>query len=122
MATERPPVAEPSRKDAQAAAGAEGEQADGERPRSGLLIDWGGVLTTNLFVSFHGYCVEAGIDPKTLLGRFRSSAFSTLSASTSWPQRLSAMAYCSCMTSRRYTGLAKPWTTRTTSSHAEMDR
>ena len=72
MATERPPVAEPSRKDAQAAAGAEGEQADGEQPRSGLLIDWGGVLTTNLFVSFHGYCVEAGIDPKTLLGRFRT--------------------------------------------------
>jgi putative hydrolase of the HAD superfamily len=42
-----------------------------EQPRSGLLIDWGGVLTTNLFVSFHGYCLEAGIDPKKLLGRFR---------------------------------------------------
>jgi putative hydrolase of the HAD superfamily len=41
-------------------------------PRSALLIDWGGVLTTNLFVSFHGYCVEAGIDPKLVLGRFRS--------------------------------------------------
>ena len=24
-----------------------------EPPRSGLLIDWGGVLTTNLFASFH---------------------------------------------------------------------
>jgi putative hydrolase of the HAD superfamily len=43
-----------------------------EGTRSGLLIDWGGVLTTNLFVSFHGYCVEAGIDPRKLLGRFRS--------------------------------------------------
>ena len=24
----------------------------------GLLIDWGGVLTTNLFASFHAYCVR----------------------------------------------------------------
>jgi putative hydrolase of the HAD superfamily len=40
--------------------------------RSALLIDWGGVLTTNLFASFHAYCLEAGIDPKTVLGRFRS--------------------------------------------------
>jgi putative hydrolase of the HAD superfamily len=39
--------------------------------RTGLLIDWGGVLTSNLFVSFHAYCLESGIDPKTLLGRFR---------------------------------------------------
>ena len=42
--------------------------------RSGLLIDWGGVLTSNLFTSFHSYCVESGIDPKTLLGRFRDDA------------------------------------------------
>jgi putative hydrolase of the HAD superfamily len=40
--------------------------------RSALLIDWGGVLTTNLFASFHAYCVEAEIDPKTVLGRFRT--------------------------------------------------
>ena len=40
--------------------------------RTGLLIDWGGVLTTNLFASFHAYCLEAEIDPKKLLGRFRS--------------------------------------------------
>ena len=39
---------------------------------SGLLIDWGGVLTTNLFVSFHAYCVRAGIDPAKLVGRFKS--------------------------------------------------
>jgi epoxide hydrolase-like predicted phosphatase len=42
-----------------------------EQTRRGLLIDWGGVLTSNLFVSFHAYCLEAGIEPKTLLGRFR---------------------------------------------------
>jgi putative hydrolase of the HAD superfamily len=40
--------------------------------RSALLIDWGGVLTTNLFASFHAYCVEVGIDPQTLMGRFKS--------------------------------------------------
>ncbi len=51
------------------------EQGDiGKASRSGLLIDWGGVLTSNLFTSFHAYCVESGIDPKTLLGRFRDDA------------------------------------------------
>src|SRR5271157_1741309 len=40
-------------------------------PRTGLLIDWGGVLTTNLFASFHAHCVSAEIDPDKLLGRFR---------------------------------------------------
>ena len=51
------------------------EQGDiGQASRSGLLIDWGGVLTSNLFTSFHAYCVESGIDPKTLLGRFRDDA------------------------------------------------
>ncbi len=39
--------------------------------RTALLIDWGGVLTTNLFASFHAYCVQAQIDPKKLMGRFR---------------------------------------------------
>jgi putative hydrolase of the HAD superfamily len=39
--------------------------------RTALLIDWGGVLTTNLFTSFHAYCLEAEIDPKRLMGRFR---------------------------------------------------
>jgi len=47
------------------------ERPDGDL-RSGLLIDWGGVLTTNLFASFHAYCLRAQIDPKTLLGRFRT--------------------------------------------------
>ncbi len=43
----------------------------GEEVRTGLLIDWGGVLTTNLFASFRAYCVKAEIDPQTLRGRFR---------------------------------------------------
>jgi putative hydrolase of the HAD superfamily len=46
--------------------------SEAEPLRRGLLIDWGGVLTTNLFASFHGYCVDAGIDPRKLLGRFRT--------------------------------------------------
>ena len=40
--------------------------------RTGLLIDWGGVLTTSLFASFQGYCEEVQLDPQTLLGRFRT--------------------------------------------------
>ncbi len=43
----------------------------GER-RSALLVDWGGVLTTNLFTSFHAYCVRAEIEPQKVLGRFRT--------------------------------------------------
>ncbi len=40
--------------------------------RTALLIDWGGVLTSNLFVSFRDYCVRAEIDPETLSGRFKA--------------------------------------------------
>lgn len=38
--------------------------------RAGLLIDWGGVLTSNLFVSFNEYCVRMEIDPIELGRRF----------------------------------------------------
>ena len=41
-------------------------------PRTALLIDWGGVLTTNLFASFHDFCVKAEIEPQKLMGRFRT--------------------------------------------------
>jgi putative hydrolase of the HAD superfamily len=40
--------------------------------RSALLIDWGGVLTSNLFVSFNDHCIKAGIEPEQLRGRFRN--------------------------------------------------
>ncbi len=40
--------------------------------RTALLIDWGGVLTSNLFASFHAYCVGVEIDPQTLSGRFKA--------------------------------------------------
>ena len=45
--------------------------ADSKALRSGLLIDWGGVLTTNLFASFHAYCLRVELDPEMLAGRFR---------------------------------------------------
>jgi epoxide hydrolase-like predicted phosphatase len=48
---------------------AEEEQRNGRR--TALLIDWGGVLTTNLFASFQAHCLRAEIDPAKLLGRFR---------------------------------------------------
>jgi putative hydrolase of the HAD superfamily len=44
---------------------------DGDLRRA-LLIDWGGVLTTNLFASFHAHCLAAGIEPEELMGRFRT--------------------------------------------------
>ncbi|HEV2975389.1 MAG TPA: HAD family phosphatase [Solirubrobacteraceae bacterium] len=47
-------------------------RASGEGARSALLIDWGGVLTSNLFDSFRDYCVRVEIDPQMLRGRFSS--------------------------------------------------
>jgi len=34
--------------------------------RRGLLIDWGGVLTTNLFQTFSDFCSREGLDPHAL--------------------------------------------------------
>ena len=45
------------------------ERAGGDR--SALLVDWGGVLTTNLFASFGAFCEAEGIAPETLAVRFR---------------------------------------------------
>lgn len=39
----------------------------------GLLIDWGGVLTTSLLGSFNSYCVRTGIDPELLMERLRAA-------------------------------------------------
>ncbi len=61
--------------DIEAVDGSEPEPAPTEgtvtQSRSALLIDWGGVLTTNLFASFRAHCVRAEIDPAKLVGRFR---------------------------------------------------
>ncbi len=50
----------------------DGTPRDGAIPRTALLIDWGGVLTSNLFSSFYAYCVQAEIDPRALGERFKT--------------------------------------------------
>jgi putative hydrolase of the HAD superfamily len=37
----------------------------------GLLVDYGGVLTTNVFDSFRAFCVDEGLDPNTIKRVFR---------------------------------------------------
>lgn len=39
--------------------------------RSGLLVDWGGVMTTDLFASFAAFCAAEGLDPHALGNAFR---------------------------------------------------
>jgi len=39
--------------------------------RRGLLIDFGGVLTTNVFASFAAFCVAEGLEPETMRRAFR---------------------------------------------------
>ena len=49
------------------------ETAQNGNGRRALLIDWGGVLTTNLFMSFHEYCLANEIDSEQLVASFRSN-------------------------------------------------
>jgi putative hydrolase of the HAD superfamily len=41
--------------------------------RSGLLLDWGGVMTGNLLASFRAFCEAEGLDPNALVGIFREN-------------------------------------------------
>jgi len=44
-----------------------------ETPRyRGLLVDWGGVMTSNVLDSFRAFCEQAGISPDAVGDRFRS--------------------------------------------------
>jgi epoxide hydrolase-like predicted phosphatase len=45
---------------------------DGER-RRGLLVDYGGVLTTDVFSSFQAFCRNEGLDPDLVASHFRSN-------------------------------------------------
>jgi epoxide hydrolase-like predicted phosphatase len=38
--------------------------------RSGLIVDWGGVLTTDIFASFRAFCEAEGLEPETVRDRF----------------------------------------------------
>lgn len=49
----------------------EGSRTTDDAPRTALLVDWGGVLTTNLFASFGAFCTDEGLAPETLAQRFR---------------------------------------------------
>lgn len=39
--------------------------------RKGLLVDFGGVLTTNVFAAFGGFCVREGLEPDVVRNAFR---------------------------------------------------
>ena len=40
--------------------------------RHGLIVDYGGVLTTDVFASFRAFCEAEGLAPDTVRDRFRS--------------------------------------------------
>ncbi len=42
-------------------------------PIRGLLVDWGGVMTTNLFRSFSDFCEQEGLDSGVLAQMFRGN-------------------------------------------------
>jgi len=42
----------------------------------GLLVDWGGVMTTNLFDSFRAFCEQEGLSAETVGERFRTDPVS----------------------------------------------
>jgi epoxide hydrolase-like predicted phosphatase len=39
--------------------------------RDGLIVDYGGVLTTDVFASFQAFCEAEGLEPDTVRDRFR---------------------------------------------------
>ncbi len=43
---------------------------DGSRYR-GLLVDWGGVMTSNMFGTFASFCEGEGLEPDAIMHRFR---------------------------------------------------
>jgi putative hydrolase of the HAD superfamily len=56
---------------AQDHARAGGENSDS--PLRGLLVDWGGVMTTNLFHSFSAFCESENLDPAAIAQAFRDN-------------------------------------------------
>ena len=47
---------------------------DAQNHYQGLLVDWGGVLTSNLFESFSAFCESEGLEPDTIRRRFREDS------------------------------------------------
>lgn len=48
--------------------------ANDGRAHRGLLVDFGGVLTTDVFLSFQEFCRAEGLSPDTVAERFRGDA------------------------------------------------
>jgi putative hydrolase of the HAD superfamily len=46
-------------------------RAEPGRRYQGLLVDWGGVMTSNVFDAFRAFCAAEGLEPDTLRRRFR---------------------------------------------------
>lgn len=44
------------------------------QPYQGLLVDWGGVMTSNVFDAFRAFCEAEGLEPDTLRQRFREDS------------------------------------------------
>jgi epoxide hydrolase-like predicted phosphatase len=49
----------------------DGVRAEPGRRYVGLIVDWGGVMTTNVFDTFRAFCELEGLEPDTLAQRFR---------------------------------------------------
>ena len=47
------------------------ETARGTAARTGLLVDWGGVMTTDVFATFGAFCAAEGLSPRPSRDRFR---------------------------------------------------
>lgn len=50
------------------------QHAGAERVKRGLLVDFGGVLTTDVFESFQAFCEAEGLDPQAVRRLFREDA------------------------------------------------
>jgi epoxide hydrolase-like predicted phosphatase len=50
------------------------EDGPGPGPVTGLLVDWGGVLTTDLFASFRAFCELEGLEPDAVRRSFRENS------------------------------------------------
>ena len=49
-----------------------GAHRAGMAGRNGLIVDYGGVLTTDVFASFRAFCEAEGLEPEAVRERFRS--------------------------------------------------
>jgi epoxide hydrolase-like predicted phosphatase len=57
--------------DAASEDGGGGEAREGATTYRGLLVDWGGVMTNDVFDTFRAFCEVEGLEPDTLRRRFR---------------------------------------------------